>query len=118
MSTQEIADRLVTLCRAGEYETVYRELFDGENVLSIEPGGKPENVVQGVAAIKQKGAEFNKTLEAFHSSYVSDPLVAGNSISLAMGIEATFTGKGRVKMDEICVYEVKNGKIVKEQFFF
>jgi hypothetical protein len=25
---------------------------------------------------------------------------------------------GRVKMDEIAVYEVKNGKIVKEQFFF
>lgn len=24
----------------------------------------------------------------------------------------------RVKMEEICVYEVKDGKIVKEQFFF
>jgi hypothetical protein len=27
-------------------------------------------------------------------------------------------GMGRVKMDEIAVYEVKDGKIVKEQFFF
>jgi hypothetical protein len=118
MSTQEIANRLVTLCRAGEYETVYEELFDKENVLSVEPENGPNNVVKGIAAIKEKGAAFNKTLEALHSSYVTDPLVAGNSFSLAMGLEATFSDKGRVKMDEICVYEVKNGKIVKEQFFF
>jgi hypothetical protein len=27
-------------------------------------------------------------------------------------------GAGRVKMDEVAVYEVRDGKIVKEQFFF
>lgn len=32
-------------------------------------------------------------------------------------MDVTMKGAGRVKMDEI-VYEVKNGKIVKEQFFF
>ena len=30
----------------------------------------------------------------------------------------TIKGAGRTKMDEIAVYEVKDGKIVKEQFFF
>jgi hypothetical protein len=35
-----------------------------------------------------------------------------------MGVEATMKGQGRVKMDEVAVYEVKDGKIVKEQFFY
>jgi hypothetical protein len=30
----------------------------------------------------------------------------------------TVKGQGRMKMDEIAVYEVKDGKIVKEQFFY
>jgi hypothetical protein len=35
-----------------------------------------------------------------------------------MGMDVTMKGMGRMKMDEVAVYEVKNGKIVKEQFFF
>ena len=27
-------------------------------------------------------------------------------------------GRGRMQMEEICVYKVDNGKIVLEQFFF
>ena len=36
----------------------------------------------------------------------------------AMGMDVTMKGMGRQKMDELAVYEVKDGKIVKEQFFF
>jgi hypothetical protein len=35
-----------------------------------------------------------------------------------MGIDATYKGMGRQKLEEIAVYEVKNGKVVKEQFFY
>jgi hypothetical protein len=35
-----------------------------------------------------------------------------------MGMDETFKGMGRNKMDEIAVYEVRDGKIVKEQFFY
>ena len=35
-----------------------------------------------------------------------------------MGMDVTMKGAGRVKMDEIALYEVKDGKIVKEQFFY
>ena len=53
-----------------------------------------------------------------HGGYTGDPIVAGNYFSVAMGMDATMKVAGRVKMDEICVYEVKEGKISKEQFFF
>jgi len=44
--------------------------------------------------------------------------VAGNYISVAMGMDVTMKGMGRMNMDEIALYEVKDGKIVKEQFFY
>jgi len=35
-----------------------------------------------------------------------------------MMMDATFKGIGREKMNELCMYEVEDGKIVKEQFFY
>jgi hypothetical protein len=35
-----------------------------------------------------------------------------------MGMDCTMKGMGRQKLEEIAVYEVKDGKIVKEQFFY
>jgi hypothetical protein len=57
-------------------------------------------------------------VEEMHGGYSSEPIVAGNHFAVAMGMEATMKGQGRSKMDEIALYEVKDGKIVKEQFFF
>ena len=53
-----------------------------------------------------------------HGGYVGEPIVAGNHIAIAMGMDVTMKGAGRMKMDEIALYEVKDGKIVKEQFFY
>lgn len=117
MTTQEIANRLVELCRTSNYDQVYNELF-APNAVNIEPEHSNMPSVNGVEAIKQKGAQFNEMIQTVHGSYVSDPLVAGNHITLTMGVD--FTGKdgNRINMEEVCVYEVKDGKIVKEQFFF
>jgi limonene-1,2-epoxide hydrolase len=35
-----------------------------------------------------------------------------------MVLDATIKGMGRMTLEEVCVYEVKDGKIVVEQFFF
>jgi hypothetical protein len=35
-----------------------------------------------------------------------------------MSIDATYKERGRMAMDEICVYQVRDGKIVHEQFFY
>ena len=52
-----------------------------------------------------------------HSTKVSEPLVAGNSIALTLTMDVTMKGRPRETISELCVYEVKNGKIIKEQFF-
>lgn len=118
MTTQEVANRLSELFKENKWDLVQQELF-AENAVSIEPHNSPGlKTVEGLAAIKKKGEDFNSTVEEMHGGYVSDLVVGGNFISCAMGIDATMKGMGRIKMDEIAVYEVKDGKIVSEQFFY
>jgi hypothetical protein len=118
MTTKEIANRLSELFKENKWTQIQEELFS-EDAESIEPAGTPGlQSVKGMDAIRKKGEEFNNSIEEMHGGYVSEPIVGGNYIAVAMGIDATMKGAERIKMDEIAVYEVKDGKIVKEQFFF
>lgn len=117
MSTQEIANRLAELCRKGEFETVYKELYSPDCV-SIEPKGAQMEICEGLEAMAAKGKAWNESIVEFHASSVGDPIVSGNHICMPMMMDATFKEYGREKMNELCVYEVKDGKIVKEQFFY
>ena len=118
MTTQEVANRMNELFKEFKWNQVQEELFS-EDAVSVEPPGSPGlQTAVGLTAIKKKGEDFEKMVEEFHGGWVSEPLVGGNHISFAMSIDATYKGMGRQKMEEIAVYEVKNGKIVKEQFFY
>ncbi len=118
MTVKEIANRLAELCRQGKYETAQKELYS-KDAISIEPEGSPGlQSVKGLDAIVEKGHNFQAMIEAVHSSTVSDPVIAGNMFALAASFEATFKGMGRMTMEEVCVYEVKDGKVVKEEFFY
>ena len=55
-------------------------------------------------------------LEKMHHLEVSDPLVAGDVFACTMRIDATLKGRGPMDMTELCVYEVKDGKIASEHF--
>jgi hypothetical protein len=37
--------------------------------------------------------------------------------TITLSMDVTMKGRGRMKLEEVCVYEVKNGKIASEQFF-
>jgi len=118
MTTQEVADRLSELFKENKWAEAQAELF-ADDAESVEPPGSPGlQTVKGLDAIKKKGEDFNNMIEEVHGGYAGEPVVAGRFIALAMGIDATYKGMGRQKMDEIALYEVKDGKIVKEQFFY
>ena len=118
MTTQDVANRFNELAQSGQWEQIQAELF-AKNAVSIEPENSPGlKSVEGIDAIKQKGEQFNQMVEEMHGGYSSEPLVAGNHFAVAMGMDVTMKGQGRMKMDEIAVYEAKDGKIVKEQFFY
>ena len=118
MTTQEIANRMYELLKENKWVEVQQELFS-DDAESIEPPGSPGlQSVKGIDAVKKKGEDFSNMIEEVHGGYTGEPIVAGNYIAIAMGFDATMKGMGRQKMDEIAVYEVKDGKIVKEQFFY
>jgi len=118
MTTQDVANRLHELFKEGKWQEAQEEFFS-EDADSIEPAkAQGMQSVKGLEAIKKKGQQFNDMVEEMHGGYVSDPIVAGNYVAFAMGIDCTYKGMGRQKMDEIALYEVKDGKIVKEQFFY
>lgn len=116
-STQEVAARFHELSQQGQFDKIQEELY-ADNCISIEPAHAPFKTVEGLEAIKQKGKEFGEAVEEMHGGYSKEPQVAGNHFSVAMGMDVTMKGQPRMNMEEIAVYEVKDGKIVKEQFFF
>lgn len=119
MDTKEIAEKLVAHCRKGDFEAAQEELF-APDAVSIEPKATPlfPKETKGLDAIIKKGHTFNSTLEKIHSITVADPLVAGHSFTTTIAMDITMKGIGRVPMSEICVYQVKDGKVISEQFFY
>jgi hypothetical protein len=117
MTTKEMAERLVMHCRNGAWEAAQRELFS-DDAVSIEPYSSPgfEKETRTLKAIIEKGHKFEAMVEQMHSLRVSNPLVATSSFACTMQMDVTMKGEGRMNMTELCVYEVKDGKIIAEQF--
>lgn len=118
LTTQDVARRFDELAKQNRFDLIVDELYSPDAV-SIEPAGARLPNAEGIAAIKKKSEDFNAQIEEMLGGWCSEPVVGGNFFSVAMGMECTMKGApGPIKMDEIAVYEVKDGKIVKEQFFF
>ncbi len=115
MSTQEVANKLVALCREGKFHEAIDELY-AKDVVSNEPNDS--DTTEGLEAVKAKTEKFEASIEQIHHSIISDPLVAKDHFACIMDIDATYKEHGRMTMSEICVYEVKDGKIIKDNFFY
>ena len=118
MTTKEVADKLVKMCRDGKVEEVKQELFT-EDTLSIEPTeGILPRVTRGLKAIQKKAELFISMVDQFYNSTITDPLVAGDYFSVGWDTDIQMKGQERKITSEICVYKVKDSKIVSEQFFY
>jgi hypothetical protein len=57
-------------------------------------------------------------VEEVHRMFTSEPIVTANHIAVAREMDMTVKGFGRIQLNEIMLYEVKDGQIVSEQFFY
>lgn len=117
MTTQQVADRFNELAQQNKFEEILTELFS-PSAKSIEPAHAPFPSVDGLDNIVAKGKQFHDMIEEMHSAYTNALMVAGNFFACTMGMDVTLKGMGRQSFDEVAVYEVKEGKIISEQFFF
>lgn len=117
MDTKEIAQKLVAWCNKGDYDSCYQNLYS-PNIVSLEPEWAEHNRSEGIEAVAKKGEWWENTFEV-HSTEVSAPTVAENWFSVRFDMDTTHKPSGqRSKSSEIAVYQVKDGKIVQEQFFY
>ncbi|NJB83882.1 SnoaL-like domain-containing protein [Wenyingzhuangia aestuarii] len=117
MTTEEIAERLVSLCRRGQNALAQVELYD-DDIESIESQSSRYRKTKGIKKVQRKTAMFFELAQKIHHYSISDPLVVDNYICFKMSIDVTVRGLGRVQLDELCVYHVKDEKIIKEEFYY
>ena len=118
MSTAEIAARFHELAQQNKWFEIQDELFAG-NVRSIEPPGATRLPnAAGKANVRRKAESWVSRIQAVHSVAASAPVVAGQHFSVRQTMDVTVEGYGRIQMNEINVYEVQDGRIVLEQFFY
>ena len=118
MTTQEIASRLVELCRKGDFETAQEELYAAD-AISVEPYATPEfkKETTGKEAIKEKGNTWASMVQEMKGIEVSEPLVAGNVFACTIRMHVVMKQGGEMDMTELCMYKVKDGKVISEEFF-
>lgn len=121
MTTQETAALYHEMANQRKFIEIQDTLYD-ENVVcqEMEKAAAMGLAIftNGLEAVKAKGVARRATIETVHSYTCSEPIVAGEFFSVVLKQEVTFKGKPRIALEEIGVFQVINGKVVKEQFFY
>lgn len=118
LTTQEVAAKFSELAQQEKWFEIQDEFF-ADNVRSIEPPtAKFLSNAEGKEAVRKKGENFVKRIESVHSAHTSEPIVSGNHFAVARNKDITVQGIGRIQINQIMLYEVKDGQIISEQFFY
>ena len=119
MSTMEIAQKMVDLCRQGKNMEALETLFS-DDVVSVEAAAMPgmDREAKGLAAVKAKGEWWVENHEV-HSASVTGPWPHDDRFIVGFEYDVTNKPSGqRMQMNETGLYTVSNGKIVREEFFY
>lgn len=118
LTTEEVAARFNELAKQEKWFEIQDEFFS-DDVKSIDPPHSPYfGYAEGKAAVRKKGEDFVSRIETAHRLYTSEPMVSGNHFAVAREKDLTVKGLGRFEIKQIMLYEVRNGKIISEQFFY
>ena len=119
MTAKEIADELVALCKQGKNMEAIEKLYSSD-IVSVEACASPgmDQTQTGIEAIKEKNKWWVDNHEV-HGGEVNGPFPNGDRFIVSFKFEVTPKQTGqRMSLEEMGLYTVKNGKIVKEEFFY
>lgn len=118
-TTATVAQELVALCRVGRNMEAISKLYS-PNIESVEPVATPAMpaVMNGIDAIRQKNTWWVENNEV-HAAEAHGPFIGENQFAVHYCFDTTFKPTGeRKQMEEMALYTVKAGQIVREQFFY
>lgn len=117
--TTEVGKKYVSLCQEGKFEACLRDLYAKEAV-SVEawaPLGA-ERTSSGLAAIQAKGEAWARDHE-IHEFNLSGPFPLDQRFAVYFRFDVTNKpSRRRIAMEEVGLFTVENGKIVREEFFY
>jgi ketosteroid isomerase-like protein len=120
MTNVEIGKKLVELCQQGKNQEATEALYS-KDIVSVEAAGGPNMPAEsrGIDAVHAKGKWWadNHTV---HSATTEGPYPHGSD-RFAVRFVYDVTNKPankRIKMDEIAVFTTRDGKIVREEFYY
>jgi hypothetical protein len=118
MTTKEVATRLYELCQKNDFKTAQEELYadDASSTESNMQGAR--ETIKGKAAIAAKMVQFQSQVEQMYGGYVKEPTVFGNYFFAEFGMDVKMKNMDRMNMVEMARYEVKDGKVISEEFFY
>ena len=122
MNTMDIANKMVALCREGKNHEALETLF-ADDMVSVEAVAMPgmpgmEQEAKGLAAVKAKGQWWRDNHEV-HSAAVTGPWPHGDRFVVGFQYDVTNKPSGKwMKLDEVGLYTVRDGKIAREEFFY
>ncbi|HVT04937.1 MAG TPA: nuclear transport factor 2 family protein [Thermoanaerobaculia bacterium] len=123
MDIKQVGDKLVELCKQGKHLEAIDAIYD-KNIVSVEAmSGGPDMPAEmhGIDAIRGKNEWWLANHEV-HSGDAKGPYVNGDRFAVDFNFDITpkvgpMEGK-RHTMQEVALYTVKDGKIVREEFFY
>ena len=118
-STATVAEELVSFCRAGRNIEAINTLYSPD-IVSVESMGSKEmpRETKGLDAVRQKNQWWAANNEV-HSASVDGPFVGEGKFTVYYNYDVTFKPMAkRMQMEEVALYTVENGKVVREQFFY
>lgn len=118
MSTQEVAEQFHVLAQQEKWFEIQDMLF-AEDVRSEEPSNSPFLYnANGKVPVRNKGEQWVRRVTTAHRLHTTPPVVGGNFFAVGREVDITVDGHGRIQINQIMMYEVKNGEIVLERFFY
>ena len=119
MTTQAVGQQLVDLCRQGKAMEAIQSLY-ANDIVSVEATPMPDGSreMKGLDAVLGKTKWWMDNHEV-HSAKVEGPIAADSHFCVRFTYDITNKPSGkRMTMDELGVYHVKDGKVVREEFFY
>ena len=119
MTTAEVANKYVALCRAGKYMEALETLYaaDVVSVEAMEFGGM-QREIHGKEAVRGKNKSWFETNEV-RSALVTGPFSSPERFAVMFSFDWTVKATGeRQHLSEVAVYTVVDGKIVREEFLY
>jgi len=119
MTTTEIGKKLVDLCQQGKNHEAMETLY-APDIVSVEARSMPNMSAetQGLAGVIAKSKWWADN-HVIHTASCEGPFPNGDRFVVRFTYEVTFKPTDtRRKLDEMALFTVAGGKIVREEFFY